>query len=208
MWVLRFFQPDIDEPPMIRILILSRNITYDRSWDISVQLEGRPGRRYIATNRPLGEFLSSLPSISTQPVEKARRVQLDQLAEEVRKAVWELPEGFEAVSFHLIGKNRKPWAPSLSRRMAIISPFITDDALTWLGDQTEELVAVISRPDELNQIGPETLQLAKKWFTLDEAAETEDGEEPGKQDNLQRDGNEGPPSASQVKIAGYCCRLL
>lgn len=31
MWVLRFVQPDIDEPPLIRLLILSRNITYDRS---------------------------------------------------------------------------------------------------------------------------------------------------------------------------------
>lgn len=184
MWMLRFIQPDIDEPPLIRLLILSRNITYDRSWDISLQLEGRPGRRYIAANRPLGELLTSLPSISTQVVKKAKRVQLDQLADEIRKTVWELPEGFEEVSFHVIGTNRKVWTPSWSNRMAIVSPFITDSALSWLSDQTEEMVAVISRPDELNQIGTATLQLSDKWFTLDEAAETEDGEEPDQQDTV------------------------
>ena len=184
MWVLRFVQPDINEPPLLRLLILSRNITYDRSWDISLQLEGRPGRRYIAANRPLGEFLSSLPTISTQPVEKARKVQIDQLADDIRKTAWELPEGFEEVAFHIIGTKRKAWSPSWSRRMAVISPFITDEALSWLSDQTEELVAVVSRPDELNQIRAETLQLADKWFTLDEAAETEDGEEPDKQDTV------------------------
>jgi hypothetical protein len=184
MWVLRFVQPDIDEPPLIRLLLLSRNITYDRSWDISLQLEGRPGRRYIAANRPLGEFLSSLPTLSTQPVEEARKVQIDRLADELRKTVWELPEEFEEVVFHIIGSKRKVWSPSWSRRMAVISPFITDDALSWLSDQTEELVAVVSRPEELNQISAETLQLVGKCFTLDEAAETEDGEEPGKQDTV------------------------
>jgi len=184
MWVLRFVQPEIDEPPLIRLLILSRNITYDRSWDISLQLEGRPGRRYVAANRPLGEFLSSLPTISTQLVEKERRVQIDRLADDLRKTVWELPEGFEEVAFHIIGNKRKAWSPSWSRRMAVISPFITDEALSWLSDQTEDLVTVVSRPDELNQIRTETLQLADKWFTLDEAAETEDGEEPDKQDTV------------------------
>ena len=184
MWVLRFVQPDIDEPPLIRLLILSRNITYDRSWDISLQLEGRPGRRYIAANRPLGEFLRSLPTISTQPVEKARKVQIDQLADDIRKTVWELPEGFEEVAFHIIGTRRKAWSPPWSKRMVVISPFIKDEALSWLSDQTEELVAVVSRPDELNQLRTETLELADKWFTLDEAAETEDGEEPDKQDTV------------------------
>jgi len=50
IWLLRFVQPDLDESPLIRLLVLSRNITYDRSWDIALQLEGRPGGRCIAAN--------------------------------------------------------------------------------------------------------------------------------------------------------------
>ena len=68
--------------------------------------------------------------------------------------------------------------------MAVISPFITDGALSWLSDQTAKLVAVVSRPDELEKLSPITLQLACKWFTLDEAAETEDGEEPERLDTV------------------------
>ena len=68
--------------------------------------------------------------------------------------------------------------------MAVISPFITDGALSWLSDQTAKLVAVVSRPDELEKLSPKTLQLASKWFTLDEAAETEDGEEPERLDTV------------------------
>jgi hypothetical protein len=184
IWVLRFIQPDIDAPPLIRLLVLSRNITYDRSWDIALQLEGRPGGRYIAANRPLGELLQSLPSISTHPLSKTRKLQAEKLAEEVRKTEWELPDGFEEVFFHVLGTGRKAWNPSWSTRMAVVSPFVTDKALSWLRDQTEELVAVISRPDELNQLVPDTIKLAEKWFTLDEAAETEDGEEPDQRDTV------------------------
>lgn len=184
IWVLRFVQPNIDEPALIRLLILSRNITYDRSWDIALQLEGRPGGGYIAANRPLGELLQSLPSMSNQPVSEPRRLQAELLAEEVRKTVWDLPEGFENVSFHVLGVNSRSWKPSWSNRMAVISPFVTNEALSWLRDQTEKLVAVISRFDELNQLAPDTLQLAEKWFTLAEEAETEDGEEPDQRDTL------------------------
>jgi len=183
IWVLRFIQPDLDKPALIRLLILSRNITYDRSWDISLQLEGQPGGRYIAANRPLGELLQSLPSFSMQRVSKTRRLQAEQLAEEVRKTEWELPEGFEEVSFHVLGMDNWSWSPS-SDRMAVISPFVTDEALSWLSDQTEELTAFISRPDELNKLSNESLKLTKKWLTLDEAAETEDGEEPDQRDTV------------------------
>ena len=184
IWVLRFVSPDMDETPWIRILVMSRNITYDRSWDIALRLDGRPGRRFIAANRPLGEFLRSLPEITTRPVSEPRRLQAHRLSEEIRKTEWELPEGFEKVSFHVIGTSRRLWEPARSKRMAIISPFITDDALLWLKERTEDLVAVISRPDEFDRLAPDTLGLSKECLTLDEAAETEDGEEPVNRDTV------------------------
>jgi len=185
VWILRFVQPDTTEPPLIRILVLSRNITYDRSWDISLQLEGRPTGRYFAANRRLGEFLQALPSMSKDyPVSDEKKRQAEQLAEEVRKTSWELPEGFESVAFHILGIDRKSWTPPRANRMAIISPFLTEDALSWLNALTDELTFVISRPDELNQLPPSSFQLTDKWYMLDEAAETEDGEETEKLDTI------------------------
>lgn len=184
LWVLRFVQPDIDEPPLIRLLVLSRNITYDRSWDISLQLEGRPGLESIDENRSLGEFVGSLPTYTTQPVESERLNQIERLAEEIKRTAWELPEGFERVSFHVLGTDSTPWTPAFSKKMAVISPFLTNEALSWLSDQTRDLVAVVSRPDELDRLDTESLRLAGKWFTLDEAAETEDGEAPERHDTV------------------------
>jgi hypothetical protein len=184
IWVLRFVQPETEASALIRLLVLSRNITYDRSWDISLQLEGRPGRRSVAANRPLVELLQSLPVWSTQPVAKARKLQALQLAEEVRKTVWELPEGFEEVSFHVLGTGSENWLPSTSSRLAVISPFVNEAGLSWLRDRTGHLVAVVSRPDELNQLDPATLKLADTWYTLDEDVETDDGEEPNRHDTV------------------------
>ena len=93
LWVIRFLQPGIDEPPLLRLLILSRNLSFDRSWDISLQLEGKPGGRYIRANRRLGEFLQTLPSLSERSIPRSRRQQAEQLGDEVRKTSWELPEG-------------------------------------------------------------------------------------------------------------------
>ena len=184
IWVLRFVEPDSDNPPLIRLLVLSRNITYERSWDIALRLEGRPGRRFIAANRPLGEFLRSLPEIATGQMPLSKRRQAAMLAEEVRKTVWELPEGFEKVSFHITGTTNRSWMLPRSKRMAVISPFLTDDALLWLSGMTEDLVAVVSRPEELERLAPDTLELSEKYFTLDEAAETEEGEDSGNRDTL------------------------
>jgi len=185
IWVLRFIQPDIDDPPLIRLLVLSRNITYDRSWDISLQLEGRPGWRNVAGNGPLVELVQALPSMSVTPLPETREKQAERLAAEIRKTNWELPEGFESVSFHVLGYKRRSWTPpSSSKRMAVISPFLTENALSWLRSFTNEIVAVISRPDELNSLQPDTFQAASAWYTLDEAAETEDGEATDERDTL------------------------
>ena len=184
IWVLRFVEPDSDDPPLIRLLVLSRNITYERSWDIALRLEGRPGRRFIAANRPLGEFLCSLPELAAGRVSLSKRRQAAMLAEEVRKTVWELPDGFEKVSFHITGTTNRSWMLPRSKRMAVISPFLTDDALLWLSGMTEDLVAVVSRPEELECLTPDTLELSEKYFTLDEAAETEEGEDPSNRDTL------------------------
>ena len=132
----------------------------------------------------MGEFVGSLPSYTTQPAESERKSQIERLAEEIKRTAWELPEGYERVSFHVLGTGSTPWTPARSRRMAVISPFLTDEALSWLRNQTRELVAVVSRPDELDRLSSKTLQLTGRWFTLDEAAETEDGEEPERHDTV------------------------
>ena len=54
VWVIRFAAPDGDV--RLRFLCLSRNLTFDRSWDTVLRLDGRPtgsGQRAVAADRRL-----------------------------------------------------------------------------------------------------------------------------------------------------------
>ncbi|MBW1953493.1 MAG: phospholipase D family protein [Deltaproteobacteria bacterium] len=178
LWLLRFKDPTGESSPLLRLLVLSRNLTADRSWDLSLHLEGSPRGRYWAENRELGELLASLPGLAKDPmVSPGRRDQASRLADEVRRTPWEPPPGFERIRFHVLGLRRRPWSPPESNRMAVISPFCTDEALAKLCQNSKNPAILISRPDTLAELKGETRAKFQQCLHLDEAAETEDGED-------------------------------
>jgi hypothetical protein len=59
----------------------------------------------------------------------------------------------------------------------VISPFCAEAALDALVQTTGEAIALICRSEELDKLDPETLRLFSRVFVLNEAAETEDGED-------------------------------
>ena len=180
LWLLRFTHPDGQGTPLLRLIVLSRNLTADRSWDISLHLEGRPGGRYRAENRELGEFVNTLPTLA----ERARaemeviKDRAGRLSDELRRTEWELPLGFESVRFYVHGfKKRNSWQPPGSDKAVLISPFCTDQALAHLVVGCRAPTALISNADTLSGLDQETLKLFKDCYCLQEAAETEDGED-------------------------------
>ena len=177
LWVLRFV--DVDDPNhvMIRLAILSRNLTQDKSWDLSLVLEGAPGGRYVRENRELGELIADLPQLAQRPMNDARVLQAARLGDELRHVQWELPEGFETVAFEVLGRRKKTWVPVQSTRLAVISPFCGNRALKQISDTSREPVVLISRPETLRKLKPQTCSLFSRCFVLNEAAETEDGED-------------------------------
>jgi hypothetical protein len=178
LWLLRFFDPSGEEPPLLRLIVLSRNLTADRSWDLALTLEGRPGGRYRSENRELGELLASLPDLAKEPMaDQERQEQAVRLGDEVRRTKWELPLGFESVWFHMFGRKRRAWNPPASNRMAVISPFCTVEALEMLCQSTGAPMALISRPETLSELSPDIRGRFQQCLVMDEAAETEDGED-------------------------------
>ncbi len=71
VWVLRFV--DQLQEPSYRCLVLSRNLTADRSWDTLLWLDGWPQRRRIADNAPLSRFVSTLSELAVTQLPPARR---------------------------------------------------------------------------------------------------------------------------------------
>jgi hypothetical protein len=178
LWMIRFRNPDAGSE-RVRLLVLSRNITEDRSWDLALTLEGTPGAEPREPNEPLARLLAHLPGMAVRPVPPSRADRTRALAELAHRTEWELPEGFGRLRFHAMGLDgRTPWRPEPGRSLAVISPFLSEAALERLLDDTREPLALISRTEELSGIRPEVLGRFQRVLVLAEEAEREDGEEP------------------------------
>lgn len=58
MWLIKYLSEN--SGPFYRFIVLSRNLTFDRSWDIAVVLEGDIKDRATSKNEPLIDFLKYL----------------------------------------------------------------------------------------------------------------------------------------------------
>ena len=174
VWVLRFEDPEGGRP-VLRLLVLSRNLAIDHSWDVCLQLDGQPTKKDRAANQPISEFIRGLPSLAVNAVVRKKRIQARDLASELARVKWELPEGFEEVRFHAI--RDKAWRPAKSDRLAVISPFVKIPALKVLAQTTKQPVALISRPEELDSLGCGLDGMFGRVEVLNDAAESEDGED-------------------------------
>ncbi|MFN7699314.1 MAG: hypothetical protein ACK6CU_22890 [Deltaproteobacteria bacterium] len=179
VWLLRFRPAEGDGPAWLRVLVLTRNLSPDRSWDLSLLLEGRVTGAYVAAQRPLGQLVEQLLALvpAHAGLDRERADRLRALGEDARKTQLQLPGGFGEVAFHLLGFDGKQWLPDPSERLVVVSPFVTKTALEALASTTREAVALVSRTEELARIAPSVLQAFGRIATLNEAAETEDGED-------------------------------
>jgi hypothetical protein len=169
VWLLRFTAPD--QPVRYRLLCLSRNLTFDRSWDTAVALDGEllERKRAIAANHPLADFIEALPSLAIRALPEETRVAVQQLADEVRRVRFELPEGFEEVAFWPLGIEGHFTFPfpnaSPGRRMAIVSPFLSAGLLESLVAGRERSI-LVSRPESLMELAPDLRRRFADVFVL------------------------------------------
>lgn len=178
IWALRFKPLRADESTRIRLLVLSRNLTRDRSWDIALTLDGVVAKRPLALNRPLADLIRRLPDLATAGLPNGARNLTEELAEDVRHTDWDLPELFQSVAFAVNGLGGKQWRPEPCARLGVISPFCDDKALSMLADIAgAEKPVLIGRSDELALVPGATLARFGRVAVLDEMAATEDGEE-------------------------------
>ncbi len=175
LWAIRFVD-QLTGHVQYRLVVLTRNMTADNSWDLALRLDGLLGAEPNATNEPLAHLVSSLPKYATGSVTADRGLQAERFAAELRRVEWELPDGFKRLSFYLPGSGAYDWPPPKTNRLAIISPFCSDEPLRQLAQQSESAYALVSTPEALAGLKAETLALFSRRLHLHEAAETEEGE--------------------------------
>jgi hypothetical protein len=182
IWALRYLSPNGDEPEF-RVLILSRNLTFDRSWDTIVRLDGtraKIGHRADARQRnsDLVAFLKRLSDISVRPLPDDERLAIDALADQFSDVAFELPNGFNGHQFWSHGMTGNQWNPISEGhdRALIISPFLSDRLLAETTSWGKGHV-LISRSEALDAIETSTLSAFEEIYVLDSSAAGADEED-------------------------------
>lgn len=177
VWAIRFVGPESDPTPRYRLLVLSRNMTADPSWDLCLRLDGNVTGQDREANAPLAHFFQRLPELTTGSIASAKKRQAATFARELKQVDWELPEGFEELRFHLPGEKGFDWQPPRTTgRMVAVSPFCSDATLLSV-TRNAACRVLISRPETLADLKETTLRHFDRCLHLHEAAESDDGEE-------------------------------
>ena len=169
VWVLRYRPEDSKLSLFYRVLVLSRNLTYDRSWDLAVALEGKVAAAPRRDNGPLVDFLAYLNRIG--PLADYGRFVRD-----LAKVKFETPEKFARVRFHPIGIPGYTESPVLSadaEEALCMSPFVDNDTLTSLRERVHGKLWLFSRRAELEKLLPAAVSDCEAYCLAERVVEGE-----------------------------------
>jgi hypothetical protein len=158
-WLLRFAADK--QATIYRFLCLSRNLTFDRSWDTILSLEGEKTERQRAysRNRPLSDFISSLLDMASEGVGDELRSMVESMSKEVLTVDFDMPPNVENFALLPMGmpKHRKKLHWGNPSRIMIVSPFLSQGQLGLLAERGTDNV-LISRPESLDEVSDEILE--------------------------------------------------
>jgi len=164
-----------------RLLCGTRNLTFDRSWDTMLILDGElvPDRRQvIRSNRALSAFVRALPELALRPLPEGRAKSIDRIADELLRVQFQVPKGFsdraDDLVFWPIGLDAKDVWPFDGRndRMLVVSPFVDKTCLSWFKDQAK-VCALVGRQEELDCLPLDGLDAIESCYVLSDAAESD-----------------------------------
>lgn len=199
VWVLRF-SSSAGETPRVRVVCSSRNVTFDTSWDTVVALDGQlDPRRGQPANQGLFDFVHGLVQMAGPGLDRESGEGIEELADELAYARFELPDGFREVRFHALGLGDDRWPfPDDNERVLVVSPFLTQEPLARLTDRLGRHV-LVSREESLDAIGRRAIEAFEETLVvLEGAIQPELEEEPS---GMAASGGAPIPGASGEAVA-------
>lgn len=176
VWIIRYDSKT--EPAIYRLLVTSRNLTFDRSWDVAFSTMGYVGDKQQAINQPLGDLLNQLSSISKRPIP-------DNFLNDLQKVAFEKPAGIKALKFWPVGVPNftdlnKKYPNTISQRkwdeLLIVSPFLDNTTLFKLKENCYKAPYLLSTKEALDCINIELLNNFECWQFSDFVENAEFGE--------------------------------
>lgn len=150
VWFIRYVDDD-SGVPSYRLLVLTRNLTMDSSWDLAVRLDSErvadtPQQQSVA----LADFLRSLPERMVQTADPARQERVRQMAEGAERVVWESPDRVDEVLLHYLNPGRPLSMNLRGSRHLVVSPFVDSTGLGIVSASGP--IEILSRAEELEKL--------------------------------------------------------
>lgn len=203
-WLLRY--KNNDGVLKYRVIVLSRNMTFDRSWDVTYYMDGTITRQATEKNEPVCDFLRYLlTQISSDDNGKEKAKHIRAMIRELEHVSFE-PAEKEFYDFEFIpnGVKRKqdggfyifdqtPLFQDTFHEILIMSPFLTGGILRDFNDRNirslikDDRYMLITRESSLGYLKPDDISRFQIYTMRDavidgETAISEDAQEIQKQD--------------------------
>lgn len=177
-WVLRYEAREDAGEQRLRVLIASRNLTFDASWDTVVRFD-ESAAGHGADLGALGDLFEGLmANASIAEVSPNHPTRVASLSAALRAATFALPPGVDEVHVNVLGLTPTPSPLTDSAdRALIISPFVGDDFFKHV--RPGPIDELVSRPESLDQIDEAVLASVGASYAFDDGSsvDLDNGEE-------------------------------
>lgn len=162
-WWLYFEHPERREK-MVRFAIMSRNFTFDRSWDVAFAFEGVVGTGLVPANQSMLDMLSWLEKASGRSIDP-------EFKDAVGRTQFELGAPFDRWQLHPIGIGSAYTNPLANTRpksevLLAMSPFLDDNSVLRTLSKSANHYWLFSRKEELAKLKPDTLRSVTQAYCI------------------------------------------
>lgn len=177
-WLIRYVDDKDEKEYCYRFVILSRNLTFDRSWDVSFYMDGHTGDT-TSKNEPLADFLRYLvKQIPKSESENLKIRKMRSLIKELSHVTFDtgmnefkeyeflpggIPDGHGGVYSVLdtpLIKGKDDTEEKSFHELLVMSPFLSNDIIKQFNERSQWMehaeYVLITRAESLAKLKPES----------------------------------------------------
>lgn len=183
-WLIRYI--DEKNNPLYRVVILSRNLTFDRSWDVTFCMDGLKKDTETTKNDPIKDFLAYTLSFAKKNPDKQKKIR--QICKELSYIHFDVgSNGFYDFDFIPVGVRKAdggyysikdyPLFTSTFNELLVMSPFLSDEVIKGFNDSNRSLTqterVLITRAMSLSSLKPENCDKFRIYTVKDSVIDGE-----------------------------------
>ena len=166
-WIIRYV--DKKNNYLYRVVVLSRNLTFDRSWDVTFCMDGKKTSAETVKNNPVGDFISYLiKQLPETEYAAEKQKKMKSVIRELKNVEFSLDSkeftDFDFIPFGIgnqYGSDQKPLYTLLEdsfHEAFIMSPFLSSGVIKNFNERSKWMehadYVLITRASELGKLKP------------------------------------------------------